>query len=105
MLERPPRSRIVNFICVTCGTQFVDGTREPDRCPVCKDERQYVGRGGQQWTTLEALRDTHRNRVEPTAEGLLGTRNKPGFALGQPALPCRSPGGTLLWDGIPPFAD
>src|SRR3546814_9159485 len=100
MLERPPRSRIVNCICGTCGTQFVDGTREPDRCPVCEDERQYVGRGGQQWTTLEALRDTHRNRVEPEAEGLLGIGTEPGFAIGQRALLVRSPGGNLLWDCI-----
>src|SRR3546814_3893673 len=41
------------FTCVTCGTQFADSAREPDRCPVCEDERQYVGRGGQQWTRSE----------------------------------------------------
>src|SRR3546814_13670431 len=59
-----------------------------------------VGRGGQQWTTLEALRDTHRNRVEPEAEGLLGIGTEPGFAIGQRALLVRSPGGNLLWDCI-----
>jgi rubrerythrin len=36
-----------HFICVTCGTQFAATDREPDRCPVCEDERQYVGLGGQ----------------------------------------------------------
>jgi glyoxylase-like metal-dependent hydrolase (beta-lactamase superfamily II) len=88
------------FICVTCGTQFAESAREPDRCPVCEDERQYVGRGGQQWTTLDALRATHRNRVEPEAEGLFGIGTEPGFAIGQRALLVRSPGGNLLWDCI-----
>jgi len=90
----------VNFICVTCGTQFADSEGEPENCPACDDERQYVGRGGQQWTTLEALRATHRNRVEPEADGLLGIGTEPGFAIGQRALLVQSPGGNLLWDCI-----
>jgi hypothetical protein len=24
----------------------------PDRCPICEDERQYIGLNGQEWTTL-----------------------------------------------------
>ena len=53
-----------SFICVTCGTQFPETKTPPQRCPICEDERQYVGHGGQRWTTLEALRDEHRNRIE-----------------------------------------
>src|SRR5690606_8475781 len=94
------RTRMACFVCVTCGTQFADAAREPDRCPVCEDERQYVGHDGQQWTTLETLRATHRNRVEPEAEGLLGIGTEPGFAIGQRALLVHSPGGNLLWDCI-----
>src|SRR3546814_11319881 len=59
------------FVCSTCGTQFGESAGEPERCPVCEDERQYVGRGGPQWTTLEALRDTPRNRVR-SAERRVG---------------------------------
>lgn len=88
------------FLCITCGTQFADSPREPDSCPVCEDERQYVGRDGQQWTTLEALRATHRNRIEPEADGLLGIGTEPGFAINQRALLVQSPGGNLLWDCI-----
>lgn len=88
------------FICVTCGTQFADGAREPERCPVCEDERQYVGRGGQRWTTLEALRATHRNRIEAEADGLLGIGTEPAFAINERALLVHSPGGNLLWDCI-----
>ena len=43
-----------HFVCVTCGTQFAETDSEPDGCPVCLDERQYVGPGGQRWTTLDA---------------------------------------------------
>src|SRR3546814_13493430 len=88
------------FVCSTCGTQFGESAGEPERCPVCEDERQYVGRGGQQWTTLEALRDTHRNSVETEAEGLFGIGPEPGFASGQRSLLVRSPGRNLLWDCI-----
>ena len=89
-----------HFICVACGTQFAESEREPERCPVCEDERQYVGRDGQQWTTLDALRRSHRNRIEPEAEGLLGIGTEPAFAINERALLVRSPGGNLLWDCI-----
>ena len=38
------------YICVTCGSQFAATVDPPERCPVCEDERQYVGHDGQQWT-------------------------------------------------------
>ena len=48
-----------NFICITCGTQHAESEQPPDRCATCEDERQYVGLSGQQWTTIEALAETH----------------------------------------------
>jgi glyoxylase-like metal-dependent hydrolase (beta-lactamase superfamily II) len=89
-----------HFICATCGTQFADSEREPARCPVCEDERQYVGRDGQRWTTLDELRRTHRNRIAPEAENLLGIGTEPAFAINERALLVRSPDGNLLWDCI-----
>ena len=50
-----------HFVCVTCGMQYAASERPPDGCPVCLDERQYVGHGGQQWTTLDEYRKTHKN--------------------------------------------
>ena len=45
-------------ICRTCGVQY--GAERPD-CPICLDERQYVGWHGQQWTSLAGLREAgHR---------------------------------------------
>jgi len=45
-----------NFICTTCGTQYAESDNPPDECAICQDERQYVGWNGQQWTTLDQLR-------------------------------------------------
>ena len=41
------------WICVTCGVQQADSDQPPAHCPICQDERQYVGHGGQKWTTLD----------------------------------------------------
>ena len=89
-----------NFICVTCGTQFHETAQPPTKCPICEDERQFVGHRGQQWTTLERLAAEHQNRFEEEAPRLLGMGTEPDFAIGQRALLLQSPGGNLLWDCI-----
>ncbi len=66
---------------------------------MCEDERQYVGWGGQRWTTLDELRGAHRNELRDDF-GLLGIGTTPSFAIGQRALLVRSPGGNLLWDCV-----
>ena len=40
------------WICRTCGVQYPDTDQPPGNCAICDDERQYVGWGGQQWTTM-----------------------------------------------------
>ncbi len=88
------------FICVTCGTQFAPTPAPPARCPVCEDERQYVGHGGQQWTTPEELRRDHRAVVRRIEPGLTGIGVEPSFAIGQRALLVQAPGGNVLWDCV-----
>jgi hypothetical protein len=88
------------FLCTTCGTQFADSPNPPGRCDVCEDERQYVGWGGQRWTTLDELRAGHTNRVREEEPGLTGIGTAPRFGIGQRALLVRSPGGNVLWDCI-----
>ena len=87
-------------ICVQCGTQFAETAQPPSRCPICKDERQFVRHSGQEWTTLELLRTNHHNRIEEEGPRLLGIGTEPEFAIGQRALLLQSPGGNLLWDCI-----
>ena len=90
----------VHPICRACGTQFADMGRPPEHCPICEDERQYVGPDGQCWTTLEALRKAYHNRIRPIAPGLTGIGTEPSFAIGQRALLVQSPAGNVLWDCI-----
>ena len=89
-----------NFICRTCGVQFAATDTPPERCPICEDERQYIGPNGQQWTTLAALRDSHHNVIKPVAPDLTGIGTHPSFAIGQRALLVRTPAGNVLWDCI-----
>ena len=88
------------FICTTCGTQFKESDQAPDACPICQDERQYVKKTGQQWTTLERLRLTSRNSLKAEERGLIGIGIEPQFAIGQRALFLRRPQGNILWDCI-----
>ncbi len=87
-----------NFICTTCGTQYAEGDQPPAACAICQDERQYVKATGQQWTTLDKLRLTHRNSLKFKEPGLIGLGTEPHFAIGQRALFLRTPKANVLWD-------
>jgi glyoxylase-like metal-dependent hydrolase (beta-lactamase superfamily II) len=91
---------LTHFICVTCGTQFAETEREPERCPICEDERQYIGHSGQRWTTLAALRRDYHNVIKPAEPGLIGIGTSPPFAIAPRALLVQTPGGNVLWDCI-----
>ena len=88
------------FICKTCGTQFPESSAPPASCPICADERQYIGWDGQQWTTMEELQGEHHNRIQPLEPGLTGIASEPVYAIGQRALLVQTPAGNLLWDCI-----
>jgi hypothetical protein len=89
------------WICVTCGTQFPSSQEQPQECPICRDQRQYVGHQGQQWTTLAAMQhDGYRNTVKDQEPHLVGLGTTPKFAIGQRALLLRSEHGNVLWDCI-----
>lgn len=90
-----------NFICTTCGTQYAESDQPPGVCAICQDERQYVKKTGQNWTTLERLRLTNRNSIKYKEPGLIGIGIDPSFAIGQRALFLRTPGGNILWDCLP----
>ena len=99
--ERPRASNTaVSFICVTCGTQFADSANAPAHCPICDDERQYVGLQGQQWTTLDELRRDHRNDFRVEEPNLTSIVTEPKFGIGQRAFVVQTGEGNLLWDCI-----
>jgi hypothetical protein len=87
---------VTAYTCITCGTQFAPGDGPPERCPICLDERQFVGPEGQQWTTSAELARTHENRVEDLEPGLLGIGVEPSFGIGQRALLVER----VLWDCV-----
>jgi hypothetical protein len=85
-------------ICSTCGVQY--GAPRDD-CPICLDERQYVGWSGQRWTTLAELSAAgHRGQIREEGEGVLGIGTEPATAIGQRALLVRSPAGNVMFDMI-----
>lgn len=91
---------MTHFICQTCGTQFAATAVPPASCPICEDERQYIGWEGQQWTTLSALQSEHTNAIRPLEPNLTGIATTPRFGIGQRALLVHTPQGNLLWDCI-----
>jgi glyoxylase-like metal-dependent hydrolase (beta-lactamase superfamily II) len=89
-----------NYICVTCGVQYGDTAQPPAHCTICEDERQYVGRDGQKWTTLKDLQVSHKNRLDVEGPELISLVTEPKFAIGQRALHVRTTEGNVLWDCI-----
>lgn len=88
------------YLCVTCGIEHDGPEGPPVACPVCEDERQYVGHDGQQWTTPDELKARHRNVVTELEPGLYQIITKPQFAIGQRALLVQTPQGNVLWDCV-----
>ncbi|HEY1024275.1 MAG TPA: MBL fold metallo-hydrolase [Sphingobacteriaceae bacterium] len=88
-------------ICTTCGTAVTIFRSLPSLCPICNDDRQYIGSEGQQWTSLEALSNQRTIAVRPVSGGLYSLKITPSFAIGQRAFFIESKSGNILWDCIP----
>lgn len=89
------------WICVTCGVQCAPSLEPPVGCPICEDERQYVGWDGQRWTTLAKLSAAgHHNVLVEEEPGLVSIGTEPRMAIGQRALLIRTAHGNVLWDCI-----
>lgn len=87
-----------SFICRTCGTGYPPSSNPPERCPICEDERQFVGPDGQQWLTPAELRETHRNVFHQEEPNLHSFITEPAFGIGQRAFIVQTSEGNLLWD-------
>ncbi len=90
----------MTHICVTCGTQFPASNEPPRNCPICKDERQFIGPNGQEWISLETLQKTHRNVFFVEGWNIWGIHTEPEFGIGQRALLLQRLNGGFLWDCV-----
>jgi hypothetical protein len=95
-----PPDRGTAWLCLTCGTQFPATVHPPLACPICQDSRQYVGLNGQQWTTLDELRQTHENEITEEEPGVYSIHTKPNFAINQRAFLIKTTEGNVLWDCV-----
>ncbi|HEX2533450.1 MAG TPA: MBL fold metallo-hydrolase [Chitinophagaceae bacterium] len=91
------------YICTTCGVQYAPSEVPPALCPICADDRQYIGPGGQRWTSLPELAEKHRNILERITPEVWAVYTTPAFAIGQRAHLVRTAAGNLLWDCISLF--
>src|SRR3954464_8131644 len=89
------------WICATCGVQYPDTEQPPPGCPICSDERQYVGWDGPQWTTMPELAQHHANEMREEEADLIGLGVTPSFGIGQRALLVRTPAGNLRGTASP----
>jgi hypothetical protein len=90
-----------SWICVTCGVQYPSSAAPPAGCLICEDERQYIGLKGQEWTTIDRLRVSHRLETALEEDDVWSIGAVPSFAIGQRAYLIRTPQGNLLWDCVP----
>jgi glyoxylase-like metal-dependent hydrolase (beta-lactamase superfamily II) len=88
------------YTCCTCGVQYEPSQSPPAVCKICSDDRQYIGSGGQQWTTLQQINKQYKNIIEQVAEGVYAIYTAQPFAIGQRAHLVLSPSGNVLWDCI-----
>lgn len=94
-----------SYICVTCGVAHAPSEGPPRHCAICDDERQYVGAGGQRWTTLEELQAERKNEFRDMEPGMVGIGTTPSIAIGQRMLLIQQPGGGILWESTPLVTD
>lgn len=90
---------MATWICAACGVERPESPEPPASCPICLDERQYVPRWGQAWTSLEGLAaGGARVTLAEVEPHLFGIRSEPPVGIGQQSLLVQTPGGNLLWD-------
>jgi glyoxylase-like metal-dependent hydrolase (beta-lactamase superfamily II) len=89
------------WICATCAVEHPDTAEPPTECAICADERQWVPRSGQKWTTFGDLRAAgvrvELHEVEP---GLVAITSTPSVGIGQQCMLVQTPAGNLMFDPI-----
>lgn len=88
-------------ICATCGTRYASAKTATDTCPICEDDRQYVGDNGQVWLSYKEVAKGKSIRFAELQPNLYELKLTPAFAIGQKAHLVLSKSGNVLWDCIP----
>ncbi len=90
-------------LCATCGVETA--VPAPEVCPICADERQFVPRAGQEWTSRDRLAvEGFSVGVREVETGLCAIRVEPRLGIGQTCYLACTADGNLLFD-VPPHID
>ena len=93
-----------HVLCATCGVEYGDQPL-PEVCLLCADERQWVPRSGQAWTTVGRLAEEgHAVVIEEHEPGLVGLTVEPRVGIGQTATLVLTDAGNVLFD-VPAYLD
>ena len=87
-------------ICLNCGIQYPFSSSPPSHCLICEDERHFVGKNGQEWTTREEILGKYENEIKCEENGLFSIYTEPRFAISQRAFFLQTSHGNILWDCI-----
>lgn len=90
------------YVCTTCGVQYPMSQEEPEKCPICEEERQYVNPEGQSFTTLDEMIRSggYQNSILQEEPGLYSITTTPKFGIGQTAYLITTEGCNVLWDCV-----
>ena len=89
----------IAWICETCGVQFEPNAEPPVSCPICEDERQYVGWNGQRFLSMDAVASGRVVRVREEA-GVVTLSMQPAFGIGQRAFLIPYGDRNLMWESL-----
>ena len=88
------------YICVNCGVQYPPASLPTLHCLICEDERHYVDKKGQEWTTREEMLGKYENKIKCEEDGLFSIITEPRFGIGQRAFLVQTSHGNILWDCV-----
>jgi hypothetical protein len=91
------------YVCVTCGVQYPPSKCPPSHCIISEDEREFLNKDGQLWTTREEMLGKYRNIIKEEETNLFSIQTEPHFGIGQRACLIRTSHGNILWDWITYF--
>ena len=103
-MEAPSAPNGVGWVCETCGVQASPSRTPSLDCPICLDERQYVGWSGQRWLAPAGIAES-QHIVFRSEEGVTTMVLAPGVAINQRAFLLPHAGGHIMWECLAGVTD